>query len=401
MDESVEKFILEKTEGVPFFIEEFIKSIRDLKIIEKEDSKYHMGRDIQDVNIPSTIQDVIMARVDSLSEGAKDVLQAGSVIEREFSWELIKKVTGFSEQALISDLFALKDSELIYERGIFPQSIIIFKHALTRDVVYDSLLSKKRKKLHGKIGDAIEELYKDNIKAYYELLAEHYIANENYEKAVAYSKLAGKKAAKAASLNEAITYAKKRVASIEKFPGTDEVAKERIDARTILGLYMTQMNLHTEAKEAIDPIFDLALKYDYKIRLSQIHAIAGAYYVLVKEDFLEGSKHLEKTLKISEEVNDIVSLILGHYWLGTSLSLNCEFEKTYFHLNKALEINEVVNNLWAIAAMKSTISMVYYFHGKIDFAYQTSEKTLQIGEESGDTYSKGLSYTGHGIRKAL
>jgi len=261
LDGKVEQFILEKTEGVPFFIEEFIRSIRDLKIIEKKDNKYHMAKDIRDLT-------------------------------REFSYELIKKVTDFSEQALLSHLSALRDSELVYERGIFPQSTNIFKHALTRDVVYDSILSKRRKKLHGQIGNAIEELYKDNINEHYEILAEHYIASENYEKAAAYSKLAGKKAEKAASLNDAITYAKKRVASIEKLPRTDDVAKELIDARTILGLYMSQMSSIAEAKKAIDPIFDLALKYDNKRRLSKIYTIVGAYNSIVEEDYheLRGSK---------------------------------------------------------------------------------------------------------------
>ncbi|MCJ7686720.1 MAG: AAA family ATPase, partial [Desulfobacteraceae bacterium] len=229
LDGNIEQFILEKTEGVPFFIEEFISSIKDLKIIEKKEGKFHMAKDIRDVTIPSTIQDVIMARVDSLPEGAKDLLQTGSVIEREFSYELIKRVTGYSEQTLLSHLSALRDSELIYERGIFPQSTNIFKHALTRDVVYDSILSKRRNKLHGQIGNAIEELYKDNIHEHYEVLAEHYIAGENYEKAAKYSKLAGRKAEKVASLNNAITYAKKAVASIEKLPRADDVAKELID----------------------------------------------------------------------------------------------------------------------------------------------------------------------------
>ena len=397
MDGNVEQFILEKTEGVPFFIEEFIKSVKNLKIIEKKDNKYHMARDIQDVTIPSTVQDVIMAKVDSLPEGAKDVLQTGSVIEREFSYELIKRVTGYSEQALLSHLSALRDSELIYERGIFPQSTHIFKHALTQDVIHDSILSKRKMHLHGQIGDAIEELYKDNIHEHYEVLAEHYIASENYEKAAAYSKLAGKKAEKAASLNDAITYAKKRVASIDKLPQTDDMEKELIDARTILGLYMGQMAYYFEAKEAIDPIFNLALKYNYKRRLSQIYTIVGAYNFNVEEDLLEASKHFEKALKISEELNDIVSSVFVNYALGATLSMNCEFEKAYSHFNKALAINEAVNNLWGIATMKSHIGMHYYWHGKIDLAYQASNEALQIAEESGDIYSKALSYTAQGI----
>jgi tetratricopeptide (TPR) repeat protein len=258
-------------------------------------------------------------------------------------------------------------------------------------------LNKRKKELHDEIGQAVEELYRDNINEHYEVLAEHYIASENYEKAATYSKLAGKKAEKAASLIDAITYAKKRVASIEKLPRTDDVEKELIDARTILGLYMAQMNYYFEAKEAIDPIFNLALKYDYKRRLSQIYTIVGAYNFNVEEDLLEASKGFEKALKTSEEVNNIVSFALANFWLGEALSCNCEFEKALFHANKALEINEAVNNLWGIVALKSTIGMYYYWHGKIDLAHQTSSEALQIADESGDIFSKTLSYTAHGI----
>jgi predicted ATPase/class 3 adenylate cyclase len=397
MDGNVEQFILEKTEGVPFFIEEFIRSIKDLKIIEKKNNKYYMVKDIRDLTIPSTIQDVIMARVDSLPEGAKEILQTGSVIEREFSYELIKRVTGYSEQALLSHLSALRDSELVYERGIFPQSTHIFKHALTRDVVYDSILTKRKKELHDEIGQAVEALYKDNINEHYEVLAEHYIAGENYEKGAGYSKLSGKKAEKTASLNGAITYAKKRVTSIEKLPQTDDVAKELIDARTILGLYMIQLGSFAEAKKVIDPIFDLALKYDYKRRLSQLYTIVATYNNFIEEDYFEASKHLERALKISEEVNDTVSLVFANLWLGLVLLTNNEFEKAYLHINKALEINETVNNLWGIATMKSTLGMVYYWHGKMDLAYQVSHEALKIAEESGDIYSKAMSYTSLGM----
>ncbi|PQP35191.1 hypothetical protein C6A37_03840 [Desulfobacteraceae bacterium SEEP-SAG9] len=116
----LEDFILEKTEGVPFFIEEFIRSLKDLKIIERKDNQYLFAKDFLEMTIPSTIQDVIMARVDSLPEGAKDLLQTGSIIEREFSYKLIKLVTCLSEQEILSLLSILKDMELIYERGIYP-----------------------------------------------------------------------------------------------------------------------------------------------------------------------------------------------------------------------------------------------------------------------------------------
>jgi predicted ATPase len=117
IDRNLEELILGKTEGVPFFIEEFIKSLKDLKIIEKKEDGYRLAKDISSIAIPSTIQDVILARVDTLSQEAKEVLQTGSVIEREFSHSLIHEVTRLPEQQLLSHLSALKDSELLYERG--------------------------------------------------------------------------------------------------------------------------------------------------------------------------------------------------------------------------------------------------------------------------------------------
>jgi class 3 adenylate cyclase len=99
--DDLEELILEKTEGVPFFIEEFIKSLKDLNAIERKNGIYHLAKDIKAISIPSTIHDVIMARVDTLPEGAKNLLQTGSVVEREFSYELIKTVTGLSEQELL------------------------------------------------------------------------------------------------------------------------------------------------------------------------------------------------------------------------------------------------------------------------------------------------------------
>ena len=110
----------------------------------------------------------------------------------------------------------MKDSELLYERGIYPQSTYIFKHTLTCEVVYDSILSARRKRLHEDIGSAIEEVYKDNLDEHYTVLAEHYITGENYEKGAEYCRLAERKAEKASSLNDAIAYGEKRVACLER-----------------------------------------------------------------------------------------------------------------------------------------------------------------------------------------
>jgi predicted ATPase len=398
IEKALVELILEKTEGVPFFIEEFMKSLGDLKIIERKDNSYRLSKDIHQLTIPSTIQDVIMARVDSLPERVKEVLQTGSVIEREFSYPLINRVTGLSEKELLSHLSVLKDSELLYERGIYPQSNYIFKHALTREVVYDSILAKRKKKLHEEIGNAIEEFYKHTLSEHYEVLTEHYFLSENYPKSVEYSKLASRKAEKAASLNDAIAYTKKRAISLERLPQTEDVQKQIIDARTALGLYMIQMNYHAEAQEAISPIIDLAIKHNYKRRLCQIYTVLGANNLFADDNCLKALKVLEEALKILEEIKDYATLLFASYWYGVALSFNCEFERSECYIKRALDINVAVKNLWGISAIKGDLAYFsYLLAGKINLGFQTTQEAVCIAEESGDIYSRAVVYTMHGI----
>ena len=398
IDKDLEKLILEKTEGIPFFIEELLKSMKDLRIIERKNNKYQLAKDVQTVAIPSTIQDILMARVDSLPDATKTLLQTSSAIEREFSYDLIKRVAGLPEQPLLTHLSALKDSELLYERGIYPQTSYIFRHALIREVVYESILTKKKQNLHEEIGKAIEETHKKNLDEYYGVLAEHFIASENYEKGADYARLAAKKAEKLVSFTGAISYAQKRVASLEKLRQTEEVQKKIIDARTVLGIYMSQMGYMREAKETIDPIIDLVLKSDYKKRLSQLYIILGTYYYMVEENFPEALKHLEEALIISEEIKDIFSLILVNHLLGLVLSWNCEFARTAHYIERALKINEAIKIIWGISVMKSNLSVyAYNYRGMVDLGYKTSEEALRMSEDSADIFSKSMAYTAHGI----
>jgi tetratricopeptide (TPR) repeat protein len=396
IDQDLEELILEKTEGVPFFIEELIKSLKDLNAIEKKGDRYGLVKNIEDVTIPSTIQDMITARVDTLPEEAKELLQIGSVIEREFSHELIKEVSSLSEKQLLANLSFLKDSEIVFERGIYPESTYVFKHALTQEVVYDSILSTKKKKLHERVGNAIERLRKDKIEEHYGALVEHFVNSENYEKGAEYLKFAGKKAVKAASFVDAVAYYKRRIFCLESLPQTDEVQKIIIDSRVRLGLYYTQLNYHVDSKEIIDPIIDIAVERDYKRELSQIYTILGTYYGHVEEDFSRAFQYLEEAVNIAEEIQDIVCQALANYWRGVCSAYNCEFEKAYYHIKKVLDINVATNTKWGIVSQNSNICLnAYHNTGRIRESYQISKEAVKMAEEIGDVYAKAMAYTAH------
>jgi class 3 adenylate cyclase/tetratricopeptide (TPR) repeat protein len=339
IDSDLEELILEKTEGVPFFIEEFIRSLNDLKIIKKKNNTCRLAKDIQDVTIPSTVQDVIMARVDSLPEGAKEVLQTGSVIEREFSYDLIRRVKGLPEKELLSDLSILKDSELVYERGIYPETTYIFKHALTRDVVYESILTKKKKSLHAKIGDAVEQLYADRIEEQFELLAHHYALAENWEKAVHFGRLAAEKAHKLSQFQQAVTIYEQAAEWLLKLPENKIRQESLVDIQMEICWSYIGLGQLEKAEEVCLQAETTAKVLDDRVRLGTTYLGIGISYVfrgnfkktehygLQAIEYLEGTGE-ERALGIAEQ-------LLGGCYIGQGL-----WRKSEPHISKALRAYE-------------------------------------------------------------
>ena len=348
LDSDLEELILEKTEGVPFFIEEFIRSLNDLKLIEKKHNKCRLAKDIRDVTIPSTIHDVIMARVDSLPEGAKEVLQTGSAIEREFSYDLIKRVKQLPEKELLSHLSVLKDSELLYERGIFPETAYIFKHALTRDVVYESILNKKKKKLHEEIGNAVEDLFADRIGEQYELLANHYALSEHWEKAVHFGRLAAEKAHKLSQFQQAVTTYEQTVEWLLKLPENKIRQESLVDIQQEICWSYIGLGQFEKAGEVGLQAETTAKLLDDRVRLGITYLGIGTAYVYqgnfkeTEHYSLQAIQYLEGTSEERELA--IANLVLGACYIGQGMWRKSEqrFSKAITAYEKLDEKTEYV-----------------------------------------------------------
>jgi class 3 adenylate cyclase/tetratricopeptide (TPR) repeat protein len=301
---ALEDLILEKTEGVPFFIEEFIKSLMSLKIIERTDTTCRIAGDHLKLTIPATIHDVIMARVDSLPDGAKEVLQTGAVIEREFSYDLIKTVTGLPEKELLAHLSALKDFELLYERGIYPQSTYVFKHALTQEVAHNSLLKKRKKEIHDKIAGAIEGLYPQRLEEFYEKLAYHYSESENFGKAREYLKLSGDKAAEKFSNLEAFRFYQKLIHVLNQLAETETNKKEQISARLSIFSPMRLLAYPQGSLKILEDGAKLSKEMGDTKNLVMFYSLIGKYFAF-KGDPLRGRKYQEECFVEASKINDI------------------------------------------------------------------------------------------------
>ena len=304
MGEDLEELILNKTEGIPFFVEEFIKSLKDLGMIEWKDSGYYLAKDIQEIAIPSTIQEVIMARVDSLPEGAKSVLQTGSAIGREFSCELIKRVTGIPTPEMTPHLSVLRDSELLYERGIFPQATYIFRHSLTQEVAYDSLLLKKKQEIHERIGQAVEELYPERLEEFYEMLAHHYSRSENLEKAYEYLKLSGEKAVLSYSLWEAFSFYKEAINVLTQLPETEENKRKGMEVRLLAAEPMGPLGYPEDSLQILEKGESLAKELGDESSLAHFYSNMGLRHLL-HGDVPQGTAYAENAFEVAERILDI------------------------------------------------------------------------------------------------
>jgi class 3 adenylate cyclase len=178
---ALRELILNRAAGNPLYMEEFTHTLLENGAIQCKDQKCALIKNASEIQVPDTIQGIIAARMDRLEDDLKQTMQVASVIGRDFAFRILQTIMGM-RQELKSYLLNLQGLEFIYEKSLFPELEYVFKHALTQEVAYNSLLQKRKTEIHEKIGRAIEELWPDRLEEFYEMLAYHYSKGENFEK---------------------------------------------------------------------------------------------------------------------------------------------------------------------------------------------------------------------------
>jgi class 3 adenylate cyclase/tetratricopeptide (TPR) repeat protein len=206
--------IFKKTEGNPFYVEELVRSLIDLGAVERDEGtgRWELVANVDELAIPDTIQGVIMARVDRLDDEAKQVLRTAAVIGRSFFYQVLRSLTEVNGK-LDRRLADLETLELIRKKGLAAELEYIFKHALTQEAVYGSILMRRRRELHARVARCIEELFPDRLDEFYALLAHHYAQAEQWELAQDYLFKAGDRAGAIASDSEALAHYQQALAA--------------------------------------------------------------------------------------------------------------------------------------------------------------------------------------------
>ena len=333
LEPELEQRIVDKTEGNPFFVEEIVRELLYRGDIIRSGDQYLSNRPINQLDIPNTVQGVLAARMDRLSEDLKGTMQVASVIGRDFAFRLLKTIMELGEE-LRTRLTNLVGLEIIYEKALYPELEYIFKHALTQEVAYESLLKQKRQDIHGRIAQAIEEIYSDRLEEHYEVLAYHYGRSEKAQESLKYLMLAGEKSNK----NNAFH------AASEFFQTTFEVMEKHgieLEPETMVQLYrgMARVNVNIgsviKGSEELRKAIELCRQYQMvDTELKCLRQLAAISTILPLR--AEAEQILKEGLARSREVEDkaLESMFLsqmgqfyalyGEPYTGNQLTLEAE-----------------------------------------------------------------------------
>jgi predicted ATPase len=226
---------LEKTEGTPFFMEEVVQVLAEEGVLVGERGHYRVESVPTEFHISPTVQGVLAARIDRLGLAEKELLHQLAVMGRQFPLGLVRQVVPQPEEALYHLLASLQRKEFLYEQPAFPESDYIFKHALTQEVAYSTVLQERRKAIHERTAQAIEALYGSSLEDHYSELAHHYTRSGNTQKAVEYLHLAGQQAVQRSAHEEAIHHLTTALEFLQTLPDTPERTHQELRLHLTLG----------------------------------------------------------------------------------------------------------------------------------------------------------------------
>ena len=373
------ELILSKAGGNPLFVEELTHNLLENGSIHRKDSQYVLTRKASEIDVPESIQGIVAARMDRLEENLKRIMQVASVIGREFAFRILQTIMGM-RQELKSHLLNLQGLEFIYEKSLFPELEYIFKHALTQEVAYNSLLQKRRQQIHEKIGQAIESLYAERLEEFYEALAFHYARSDNKLKAIEYLDLASQKAVELCAMEEAITYFNEAMKLLDELP--DDALNQKRRIFLLVNQWAAFLLLFRQPE-----YYDLLTRYEPMAVGLGDPGILGAFYACLGSiqwwfGFLSQSvPTLAEAARLCEEAGDakragnvINSLQWCHFWMG-------DFDQVIALKEDALRLLDIAFNSRTYVMSMSATSMAYSQMGQWEEAKKDGQQGLKVAEE--------------------
>jgi predicted ATPase len=223
--------LIERTQGNPFFLEESVRTLVETELLVGEPGAYRLAQELPVMPVPPTVQAILAARIDRLTAEEKQLVQTAAVIGTEVSLPLLQAIAELPDDVLHRGLGHLQAAEFLYETSLYPEHAYTFKHALTHEVAYGSLLQERRRHLHGRVVAFLEADAANRQEDQIERLAHHAFRGAVWEKALTYCRQAGNRASQRGTIREAVAYFEQALEAIRHMPERRDLLEQGIDLR--------------------------------------------------------------------------------------------------------------------------------------------------------------------------
>ena len=392
--------IVQKTEGNPFFMEEIVQGLLEDGALTRNGTTPRLTRPLDALKIPATVQAMLASRIDRLPATEKDLLQTLAVIGKEFGLGLVRAVTSKSDEELTPTLSALQLAEFLYEQPAVGEIEYTFKHALTQEVAYNSVLQERRKLLHERIGSAIEGLYPDHSDDHLDELAHHYGRSSNLAKAIDYLWRVANQASQRSLYAEAIVDINRGLELLAAMPAGD--ARARDELRLQLSLGFSLMAARGFSSEEVERTFSRACELARRLNdsyqlFSALQGMWGFHYT--RGDVEAARQVAEETMAVAESQNDDGLLKDAHRTLGASLQQAGEFSSARAHLERALALRAAPRFMEGLVRFGpesnvlclDSLSDVLFTLGYPDQSLRKSYEAMRIVKRESDPFSFAMA----------
>ncbi|MFZ1061683.1 MAG: adenylate/guanylate cyclase domain-containing protein [Candidatus Rokuibacteriota bacterium] len=399
--EPLKRLLIERTEGNPFFLEESVRTLVETKVLAGERGAYRLAKAAQSLQIPATAQSILAARMDRLAPEDKRLLQAAAVLGKDVPFTLLQAIAEEPDEVLRRGLGNLQAAEFLYESRLFPDLEYTFRHALTQEVAYQSLLAARRQALHGAAGRALEALHADRLDQAYDRLAYHYSKTDNASKAVEYLTRFAEKAAGMYAHAEAVKALEEALVHAERLPIEErdrrslELVVRRAESLHFLGNRREIVGLLLQHQERIERLGNPSLAGQYYFWLGWAHAWLGHR--------AEAAQNLGRSLQEATRSGD--EALMGR--VHRALALECTYsgrpmDEAVAHGRQAVSLLERTEDRFWLSQALFALSYSCFYSGDFDSALEAAARLDDFGRATGDRRARaesamaGLSYATRG-----
>jgi class 3 adenylate cyclase/tetratricopeptide (TPR) repeat protein len=394
----LQRVLIERTEGNPFFLEESVRTLVESQVLVSEPGGYRLARAPLTIQVPATVQAVLAARMDRLPAEDKILLQTAAVIGKDVPFPLLQAIAELPEGALRGALTHLQAAEFLYEASLFPELEYTFKHALTQEVAYGSLLQERRRTIHARIVEAIERLSPDRMDEQVERLAYHALRGEVWGKALGYFHQAGAKAAARSAHREAVGCFEQALVALDHLPEHQDTCEQAIDLRFSLRNALLPLGEHRQAFEHLRAAQTLAEALHDERRLGRSFAYLAEYYRMTG-DSTRAVDSGERALAVATDLGDFPLQVLANIFLGTAYHALGDYRRAVdcFRRNVASLTGELIRERFGMTGLPAVMSRTWSVScladlGAYDEGTARGEEAIRLAEAVDHPFSLTQAY---------